>query len=132
MKAFLILCAVLLSFGINVNAQATNDTIFSIGVTPPPAVRNKMISNHIGETMVIFEQVYDYKVINDKIKSLDIGAKHPDQIINVILMGECYNLDVKKMIGQKVCFKGVVSLRKGKTHMIISKLDQITGYKQYE
>lgn len=132
MKRFLILCSILLAFGINVDAQATNDTIFSIGVTSPPAVRNKMISNHVGENMVICDKVYSYKVINDKIISLNIGAEQPNQIINVILMGECYLLDVKKMIGQKVCFKGMVNLRKGKTHLIVSKLDQITGYKQYE
>lgn len=132
MKPVMIFCCFILLFGIKVNAQATNDTIFSIGVTPPPAVRNKAISNHIGQNMVICDKVYSYKVINEKIKSLNIGADHPDQIITVILMGECYDLDVKKMIGQKVCFKGVVSLRKGRTHMIISKLEQITDYKLYQ
>jgi len=132
MKTVLILSAFLILCGIKTNAQATNDTIFEVRVTPPAFARAGIIKNLVGSTLVICDQVYSYKVINDKIKAVYIGAGEPDQIITVILMGECYHLDPKKMKGQKVCFKGIVSLRKETTHMIISKLDQITGYEKYE
>lgn len=132
MKPLLIFCTFIFLFGINADAQATNDTIYEIGVTPPVFTRKKTVSNHVGSNLVICDKVYSYKVIKDKIKRLTVGADDPDQIITVILMGECFELDVKKMIGQKVCFKGIISLRGDKTHMIVSRLEQITGYKQYE
>lgn len=128
----MILSAFFILFGIKANAQATNDTIYEARVTPPAYAKADILKNRVGSNLVICDQVYSYKIINDKVKAVYIGAAEPDQIITVILMGECYRLDPKKMKGQKVCFKGIVSLRKEKIHMIISKLDQVTGYEKYE
>lgn len=132
MKHLLILFALINLFTIKTNAQATNDTIFEVSVTPPAFARADVIKNRVGTELVICDKVYSYKIINDKIKALHVGSGEPDQLITVILMGECYHLNPEKMKGKKICFKGMVSLRKGKSHLILSKLDQLTGYKQYE
>ena len=132
MKTLFIFCAFITLSGLNSFAQATNDTIYEVSVTPPAFARADVIKNRVGSHLVICDKVYSYKIINDKVKALNVGAGEPDQLITVILMGECYHLDPKKMKGQKICFRGIVSLRKGKTHMILSRLDQLTGYEQYE
>lgn len=129
----LLLCGMLFFLcSLGVNAQATNDTIYQVGVTPPPAARNRALSRRLGEHLVICDQVYSSRTVNDKIKILYIGADKPDQVVIVVLMGECYPLDVKKMIGKKICFKGLLSERKGEIHLVLSRLDQITGYREFE
>jgi hypothetical protein len=131
MKQLLFLIPLLLLFGIDTTAQATNDTIYQVGVTRPLSTRTRVLADRVGETLVICDKVYSSRIINEKIKSLNVGADTPDQIINIVLMGEAMQLDLQKLNSKKVCFKGIISLRKGKTHMIITHLDQITDYKQY-
>jgi hypothetical protein len=131
MKQMLLFIPLLLLFRLDANAQATNDTIYQVGVTRPLSTRIRILSDRTGETLVICDKVYSSRVINEKIKSLNVGADAPDQIISIVLMGEAMQLDLQKLNGKKVCFKGIISLRKGTPHMIITHLDQITNYKQY-
>jgi hypothetical protein len=126
MKRLLLCLPILLLFGINVSAQATNDTIYQIGVTRPLSTRTRVLAERVGEMLVICDKVYSSHVVNNKIIILNVGGEAPNQIINVVLMGEALQIDLQKLSGKKACFKGIVSIRRGKPHMVITHLDKIT------
>jgi len=94
-------------------------------------IKTQDVNNYIGSKVIIWDTVSSYIIDDESTITLNVGADYPDHLITVILKGKGYNLDFKKIIGQKVAFQGTVFLKNRKPCMVISKPGQILGYKKY-
>ncbi|HTE01006.1 MAG TPA: hypothetical protein VK668_17060 [Mucilaginibacter sp.] len=110
MKRLLTLCLfALLTY--SASAQ-TND--------PKPYEHTKDAVKAIGQDVAIADTVSGYKVIGNDMTLLDLGGKHPNQVITVVMKGTDITLKPADLVGKRLYVKGKVILYKDKPEIVVT------------
>jgi micrococcal nuclease len=89
------------------------------------------VSKHIGDSVIVCGKVAGMRYFeNSKNKPtlLNIGAKHPDQLLTVVIWEDVRSLFTEKPEGlqdKEICITGRISLYKEKVQIVIAKPEQI-------
>jgi DNA/RNA endonuclease YhcR with UshA esterase domain len=75
--------------------------------------------------VTLCDTVYDYKVVNDTLKLLNIGGRYPNQLLTVAVKGKKIVLKPETLKGKKVCFQGQVTLFKNKPELVATEPEQV-------
>lgn len=117
MKALFILLTSL-SFVCTANAQTS--------------IKLEDVSKHVGDSVTVCGLVADMRYFeNSKNRPtlLNIGAKHPDAPLTVVIWGtvrDVFTSKIEDLLNKNICITGRIILYKEKPEIIIDKQEQIT------
>jgi hypothetical protein len=100
-------------------------------VTAQTTIKPEDVSKHIGDSVTVCGKVYGMRFFeNSKNKPtlLNIGAKHPDQLLTVVIWENVRALFITKpeeLQDKEICITGRISLYKEKAQIVIDRPEQI-------
>ena len=106
-----------LFFGANANAQ-----------TP---VKLEDVSKHVGDSVTVCGKVADMRYFENyknKPTLLNIGAKHPDAPLTVVIWENgraLFTSKIEDLLNKEICITGRIILYKEKPEIIVEKPEQI-------
>ena len=89
------------------------------------------VSLHIGDSVTVCGKVAGMRYFensNNKPTLLNIGAKHPDQLLTVVIWENTralFTTKVEDLTDKEICITGRISLYKEKVQIVIEKPEQI-------
>jgi DNA/RNA endonuclease YhcR with UshA esterase domain len=112
-------------------AFSLSSLFFIVAANAQTSIKLEDVSKHIGDSVTVCGQVADMRYFeNSKNKPtlLNIGAKHPDAPLTVVIWENARTLfttKVEELINKEVCITGRIILYKEKPEIVIEKPEQI-------
>lgn len=110
-------------------------TLFSFfiiaAVNAQTSIKLEDVSKHIGDSVTVCGKVAGMRYFEsskNKPTLLNIGAKHPDQLLTVVIWENVRALftgKVEDLQDKEICITGRITVYKEKTQIVIDKPDQI-------
>lgn len=110
-------------------------TLFSLfvvaAVTAQTSIKLEDVSKHIGDSVTVCGKVADMRYFeNSKNKPtlLNIGAKHPDELLTLVIWENARALftgKVEDLMDKNICITGRIILYKEKPEIVIERPEQI-------
>jgi micrococcal nuclease len=103
----------------------------SLSVSSQTSIKLEEVSKHIGDSVTVCGKVAGMRYFeNSKNKPtfLNIGAKHPDQLLTVVIWENARALFTGKpedLMDKNICITGRIILYKEKPEIVIEKTEQI-------
>ncbi len=100
-------------------------------VTAQTSVKLEDVSKHVGDSVTVCGLVADMRYFeNSKNKPtlLNIGAKHPDAPLTVVIWENgraLFTSKIEDLMGKNICITGRIILYKEKPEIIVEKPEQI-------
>jgi hypothetical protein len=100
-------------------------------VTAQTTIKPEDVNKHIGDSVTVCGKVYGMRFFeNSKNKPtlLNIGAKHPDQLLTVVIWENVRALFIttpEDLQDKEICITGRISLYKEKAQIVIDRPEQI-------
>lgn len=100
-------------------------------VSAQTSIKLEDVSKHIGDSVTVCGKVAGMRYFEsskNKPTLLNIGARHPDQLLTVVIWEDVRNLFTEKPEGlqdKEICITGRISLYKEKIQIVINRPDQI-------
>lgn len=95
---------------------------------PQPYEHTQDAAKAVGQDVAIADTVAGYKVIGNDMTLLDLGGKHPNQMITVVMKGPDITLKPADLVGKLIYVKGKVILYKDKPEIIVTDPKSIYIY----
>jgi DNA/RNA endonuclease YhcR with UshA esterase domain len=112
--------------------SATILSIFFVAaVTAQTTIKLEDVSKHIGDSVTVCGKVAGMRYFensNNKPTLLNIGAKHPDQLLTVVIWENArvlFTTKLEDLTDKEICITGRISLYKEKVQIVIEKPEQI-------
>lgn len=110
-------------------------TLFSIFIAVTASAQTNIkpedVIKHIGDSVTVCGKVYGMRFFeNSKNKPtlLNIGAKHPDQLLTVVIwenVRAMFTTKPEDLQDKEICITGRISLYKEKAQIVIDRPEQI-------
>ena len=85
----------------------------------------KDFDKYVGKKQTFCDTVYSYKIVNDSVTLLNMGADYPHQTFTVVITGKEIQLNYDTIKGKHICITGDVSSYKGRAEVLIYHPNQI-------
>jgi hypothetical protein len=127
MKNLFIIISIIIFISLKSFAQTTkvDSLLHSMRNQEEPALPTKEVINHIGTDVYIYDEIADYKLVNDTLKLLYIGEKSPNHFLTILIKGKKINKEIDFKKGEKYHFGGKAIIYKGKPAIIITNSAQL-------
>ena len=102
-----------------------------VAVTAQTHIKLEDVSKHIGDSVTVCGKVAGMRYFensNNKPTLVNIGAKHPDQLLTVVIWENAralFTTKVEDLTDKEICITGRISLYKEKLQIVIEKPEQI-------
>jgi hypothetical protein len=125
MKHWILMSIFSMLFSYRIQAQALDSILINMKNRLEPCLPTNEINRHLGSDVYIYDEVIDFKIINDSLKLLYIGKKYPKQDVTILIEGVKLIKEVVFKKGDKWHFSGKAFVYKGKPAIIINNSVQL-------